>query len=250
MPKRLPIKLGKEPLFEAACELRVGGSVALNMMLPGLLFSQGNTEVAALRQLPSAMVPEQLRAMQPEFTYAPLVQMPFKGLLVQISARGLVVSSPTPYLGWAKFRPLIVELFRVLLKSNLVPTVERFSLKYSNLLKTSVLPDPLGALDWTLRVGGLELNMPTTNLRSESLAEGLVTIITLSGGVFVQIEGQAPLEGALISVDTVCEKHQQAAADFLTTMEGELDQVRRVNKAAFFECLTDDAISALEPQYE
>lgn len=250
MPKTQPLKLKKEPLVEAVCELRVAGNVALSAFFPGLLFAQHPADVSELQQLPTAMIPEQVRAMQPELAFAPLVRMRFKGVLVMIGERSITVSNPAPYIGWAGFKPLIVEVFTVLLKSTLVRRVERYSLKYTNVLKANETPDSLGALAWSLSVGQLDLNKRATTLRTETLTDGLATIITLTGGVTVQAEGQAPVQGSLIDIDTVCQNNPQDAEGFVASMSSELDRVRRVNKEAFFECLTDEAIHALDPVYE
>jgi uncharacterized protein (TIGR04255 family) len=108
----------------------------------------------------------------------------------------------------------------------------------------------LGALAWSLSIGQLGLNLRATTMRTETMSDGLVTIITIGGGVTVQAEGRAPVQGSLIDVDTICQNKPQGAEAFAAAMSGELDRVRRVSKEAFFECLTNEAIDALEPVYE
>ena len=249
MRKPQPVKLKKEPLVEAVCQLRVVGEVPLNTFFPGLLLAKYQSDVSEIRQLPTVMIPEQLRAMQPEMAFAPLVQVKFKGVLVMIGERSITVSNRAPYVGWAGFKPLIVEVFTVLLESNQVSRVERYSLKYTNVLKANETPDSLDALAWSLGVGQLDLNKRATTLVAETLFDGLVTIITLSGGVTVQAEGQAPVQGSLIDIDTICQSRPQDVKAFGAAMSDELDRIRRVNKEAFFECLTDEAIHALDPVY-
>lgn len=249
MPKRQPVRLNKEPLVEAVCQLRVAGKVALNTFFSGLLLAKYPADVSELLQLQMAMIPEQLRSMQPEMAFVPLVQLKFKSVLVLIGERAITVSNPAPYLGWIGFKQRIVEVFTVLLESNLVPSVERYSLKYTNVLKANEAPDSLGALAWSLSVGQLDLNKRATTVRTETLTDGLVTIITLGGGVAVQAEGQAPVQGSLIDIDTICQNRPQSAEAFSASMSGELDRIRRVNKETFFECLTDEAINELAPVY-
>ncbi|HVK54062.1 MAG TPA: TIGR04255 family protein [Burkholderiales bacterium] len=250
MPKPLPIKLRKEPLVEAVCQLRIIGKVPLNTVFPGLLLAKYPADVSQLQQLPAAMLPEPVRAMQPDMAFVPLVQLRFKNVLVMIGERAITVSNPAPYLGWAGFKPLIVEVFTVLLESKLVSWVERYSLKYTNVFKADKASDSLGALAWSLSVGQLDLDKGATTVRTQTLTDELVTIVTLSGSVIVQAEGQVPVQGALIDIDTICQNKPQEANAFAVSMSGELDRVRRVNKDAFFECLTDEGIHALDPVYE
>ena len=250
MPKPQPVKLNKEPLVEAVCQLRVAGKAALNTFFPGLLLAKHQTDVSEIQQLPTAMIPEQVRAMQPEMAFAPLVQLRFKGVLLLVGDRSITVSNPAPYLGWAAFKPIIVQVFTILLESQLVSSVDRYSLKYINVVKTDDTLDSLDALAWSFSVGQLVLKKRSTTLRTETLTDGLVTIITLGGGVTAQAEGQAPVQGSFIDIDTIYQDKPQSALAFAAAMSSELDRVRRVNKAAFFECLTDEAIHALDPVYE
>lgn len=247
--KPLPVKLDKEPLVEAVCQLRVAGGAALNVFFPGMLLTRYPQDVSGLQQLPSAMIPEQLRAMQPEMAFVPIIQLKFKGVLVMIGQRSISVSNPAPYLGWRQFKSLIIEVFNVLLQSKQVSKIDRYSIKYVNVLKANEVSGPFNALDWSIRIGRLDLNMQSTNVRTETVSNKLVTIITLSGGVAVQVPGQAPVQGALIDIDTVCQEGA-GPEEFMARMPEELDRIRHANKVAFFECLTNEAIHELSPTYE
>jgi len=250
MPKPLPVKLEKEPLIEAACQLRVAGETALNTFFPGLLFAQHPEDVSEIQQLPAIMIPEPVRATQPEMAFAALVKLRFKGIWVMIGERSITVSNPAPYLGWAGFKPLIVEVFTVLLDSNLVKRVERYSLKYTNVLKANETSDSLDALAWALSVGDLKLDKRATTLRTQTLTDEVLSVVTISGGVTAQAVGRAPVQGSLIDIDTICQNKPQDAKSFVESISYELDRVRRINKEAFFECLTKEAIDELGPVYE
>lgn len=250
MQKRLPIKLKKEPLVEAVCQLRVTGATALNTFFPGLLLAQHEADVSEIEQLPAAMIPEPVRASQPDMAFTPLVKLKFKGVLVMIGERSLTVSNPAPYLGWAGFKTLICEVFTTLLSSNLIKRVERYSLKYTNVLKADESPDSLDALTWSPSIGILDLDKRATTLRTQTMTGEVVSIVTIAGAVVVQAAGQAPVQGSLIDIDTICQSNPQDAKSFTGSMSEELDEIRRINKEAFFECLTKEAIDELGPIYE
>lgn len=250
MPKRQPIKLNREPLIEAVCQVTVTGTVPVHAYFPGILMAKFPGEVSQLEQLPQAMVPEEIRAAHPALEFQPLVQFSFRGILVLVGTRQVTVSNQKPYLGWAAFKPLIVEVLTALLDPQLVTSVQRVSLKYTNVLNSEEKPDPLGAMDWKISVGSLPLMLQATQLRTETYDDGIATIVSMIGSVTAQSGTGAPIQGTLIDVDTVCNYQSSSTAEFLNTMPTELDRIRRVNKATFFECLTDEAINELEPVYE
>ena len=108
------------------------------------------------------MVPEVVRATQPELAFVPLVRLKFKSILVMIGERSITVANPAPYLGWADFKPLIVEVFTVLLKSNLVSRIDRYSLKYTNVLKENEERIYLTPLNYSLKIGTFNLTRRPT----------------------------------------------------------------------------------------
>ena len=250
MQKPLPIKLKKEPLVEAICQLRVVGKAPFNTFAPGLLLAQYPDDVSDIQQLPMGTLPEQVRSAQPEFAFLPLVSLKFKNVLVMIGERSITVANPAPYLGWDGFKPRIVEIFTSLLESKLASRVERYSVKYTNVLNANEAPNSLSALSLKLQIGQLELNRMATSVRTETITDELVTIITLTGGVTVQTEGKAPLQGSLIDIDTICQNNAQDATAFIASMSSELDRIRGINKKTFFECLTEEAINELGPEFQ
>ena len=55
MPKSLPIRLGKEPLVEAICELSVSPAAgSLHGVLPGYLYAKFANEVTSFEELPAS----------------------------------------------------------------------------------------------------------------------------------------------------------------------------------------------------
>lgn len=250
MPKILPIKLNKEPLAEAICQLRVTGQAALNTYAPGLLLAKHPADISDFEQLAAAMLPPEVRAKEPELMFAPLVRLKYKSVLVMFGERSVTVSNPAPYLGWANFKPIIIEVFTTLLESKFITRVDRYSLKYTNVLKEDEKPDSLASLECMVKIGDLALNKKATSVRTETLVDGLVTIISLAGGVTMQAQGQPPIQGSLIDIDTICQNKPQDAVAFMASMSNELDRVRHVNKETFFECLTKEAIHALGPVFD
>jgi hypothetical protein len=82
VPKKLPVKLAKEPLLEAVCELRVESGVELHAVVPGLLYTK-LSNIRAIEQLPVSNVPAEVRASFPELSDAPLVRLSLDHYFIQ-----------------------------------------------------------------------------------------------------------------------------------------------------------------------
>lgn len=252
MPKPLPSKLGKEPIVEAVCELRVSPTGDLHTVLPGYLYASFRREVGPSEQLPASMIPEAMRAQDTNLAYASIVRIPWRNYFVLIGARNVAIGCRLPYPGWAQFRLDIHELFRTVIRSGLIRGVDRYSVKFINFFPSSDGEQGNTAmLDWTIRFGEFVLDKEHVQLRVEMPnTKDTLTIMTISSPAQYQPQGEPARSGGVIDVDTVCTHVTNDLATFDAELEGRLDGIRLANKRAFFDCLTLESINQMEPQYE
>lgn len=252
MPKPLPSKLGKEPIVEAVCELRVSPKGALHTVLPGYLYAIFRGEVGPSEQLPAGMIPEAMRAQDDNLAYASIVRIPWRRYFVLIGARNIAISCRLPYPGWTQLRLDIHQLFRTVTGSGLIRGVDRYSVKFTNFFPSSDgKQGNTEMLDWKIQFGEFVLDKENVQLRVEMpSAKDTVTIMTVSSPAQYQPEGEPARSGGVIDVDTVCAHVTNDLATFDSELEGRLDAIRLTNKQAFFDCLTTESISEMEPQYE
>ena len=252
MTKPLPSKLGKEPIVEAVCELRVSPTGALHTVLPGYLYATFRGEVGPSEQLPAGMIPEAMRAQDANLAYASIVRIPWRKYFVLIGARNVAIACRLPYPGWTQLRLDIHELFRTVIQSGLIRGVDRYSVKFTNFFPSSDgKQGNTEMLDWKIQFGEFVLDKEIVQLRVEMPnAKDTVTIMTISSPAQYQPEGEPPRSGGVIDVDTVCAHETNDLATFDAELEARLDAVRSTNKQAFFDCLTPESIKRMDPQYE
>lgn len=246
----LPTQLKKQPLLEALCEFRTAAGAPLGLVVPGLLAAKWPSDISGLRDLPSIPLSDQLLEAQPTLAFVPQVELKFRGLIIRASARSITISNPKPYMGWARFKPILIDVANLLLNSKQFSRTTRYSLKYIDLLDTNTFDDPTNALTWSARIGNINTDRPATMLRTQVTSpDSTVSIITLTGAVKVQQDNQEPLHGALVDVDTICSHIPQDLDEFVKGLPKHLDRIHSINKELFFGCLTQDAINSLEPVY-
>lgn len=253
MPKRLPITLGKEPLLEAVCELRVSPAVggAFHTVMPGYLFAKFPGQVSALEQLPAAAIPEEIRAQEPELAYASVARVSWREYFVLIGPRSVAIACRLPYPKWPRFKTDALELFRSVLASSLIKGIDRYSVKYVNFF-----PSPDGRhgftemMDWSIQIGDFIVGNERIRLRVEVPVDDAVTVITIASPAQVAKPNEPEVQGGVVDVDTVCTYVTNDLGTFDRELEDRLDRIRLVNKQAFFDCLTDRAIDLMDPKYD
>lgn len=254
MPKRLPTKLDTVPLLEAVCELRVESAIDLHTILPGLFFSTfGKDAIGRIEQHPMAMnVPSALRALpQLEGLNSQLVQIAWGDYTIVLGTRNVVLAVALPYRGWQDFKPKIVELFRLVLGQSFVTAVQRYSIKYRNLVEIGDVSAQFRSLDIRVDVGPLTLSKQPMTLRFEHARDDVITIFQLGTNVTAELTATKEIKsGCIVDVDTICMAPNASAAELREALPDKLESIRRSNKIDFFDCLTDETIANLGAHYE
>lgn len=236
--------------MEAVCELRVSPTGALHSVLPGHLYQTFREQVSGLETLPAGAIPDALRAQDPNLSFAPVVRVSWRNYFVLIGPRSVAIACRLPYPGWQQFRTDALELFRSVLVSSLIRGIDRYSVKYVNFFSS---PDAAagftGMMDWSLRIGSFIVGTEATHVRVEIADGEVITVLTLASPAQVTIPSEPTKIGGVVDVDTVCAHVTNDLVAFDSELEARLDRIRHVNKQVFFDCLTQEAIDQMEPEY-
>lgn len=237
--------------MEAVCELRVSPAGALHSVLPGRLYAIFRDQVSGLETLPAGAIPDTLRAQDPNLSFAPVVRVTWRDYLVLIGPRSVAIACRLPYPGWQQFKTDAHELFRNVLESSLIRGIDRYSVKYVNFFSS---PDALagftGMMDWSLRIGSLVVGAEATHIRVEIADGEVTTVLTIASPAQITNPSEPTKLGGVVDIDTVCAHVTNDLTTFASELESRLDRIRHVNKQVFFDCLTQEAIDQMEPEYD
>jgi uncharacterized protein (TIGR04255 family) len=246
----LPQKLGKEPLVEAAFELRFKPKALMSSILPGLVYAKFSGD-KTIEQMPIADLPPPILAtLDPNLRYAPAIRIHWQNFLILSGNQSAGLSCKLPYPGWsAGFKPAILQLASLIGEAAIVETVERFSLKYTN-----IIPADLGVVtsvaDFTLRLGRTDAANNLFQIRAEIPKDDLISIVQIAAQASVTFPDGSNRKGVAIDVDTIAPLNNAPFAFFLENAPENLDRVHSEAKAIFFGCLRPDTIAKLEPVYD
>lgn len=251
MSKRLPSKLGVEPLIEATCELRVKARVPLHTVLPGYLIAKlDDDDVGDPEQLPAMQIPHLVRAHEPNLANAHLMRLEWRGHHVNFGDAGIALTSRHPYPGWIEFKRDVIFLFDTILTSDFVEGIERYSAKYTNLFDGQGGVRPSDAFDWSLSVGEFHVSDENCQLRVEIGSEEFLTVVMIATSAMINHVKLGQRAGAIVDVDVLCRHATNDVATFKSELAWRLDAVKQHNKTTFFNVLKDGTIAALKPSYD
>ena len=218
-------------------------------MLPGVIYSRLAEGMGSLRSLPVSAIPPEIRAHDGNFTYQPTTQLEWKNYRISIGDRVAVIGCKLPYPGWGKFREDILQLFEVVLECKLVASIERYSIRYVNLLERIHLVQPWSMFEVELKVGSVTWSDEPLAMRMAQMDGHYLHTINFASSAEASI-GEQKRTGSIIDVETVRQYSTTEAAAFLQHLTEDIENIRLQNKIVFFDCLKDSAIELMEPQDE
>lgn len=201
--------MSRTPLIEVAFEIRFQPE---NNLATSLLLEANNQFPNALKVTNSegSKIPEEVKIRQNDLYYVPSYRVIYKDFSLLIADGSLVILKnflTDQYQGWEEFKPVILNLIRILKTNDKISEVQRYSLKYTNLFDEESLSND--SLDFAVSLGkkdfGFEDNF---EIRTESIDEPYVTMLRASSQVGVintcDVDGQVrQLAGFLLVIDLI-----------------------------------------------
>lgn len=246
---KLPKKLKKEPLVDAIFELRFSSKTPASSILPGILFS-ALPEEKVIEPLPAAQLPKQLRDADPNLQYAPVVRLLWKEFFILISDRSIAVACKIPYPGWSKFKDAIIPVIKVLGENSVMESIQRYSLKYVDLIPSNKLKEQGSLINFSASLGSHKLEKEVFQFRIEIPQDNYIHAIQIVSSAGLTLTDGTNKEGMVIDIDSICNVDNQRFDDFNKGFYEKLDKIHHENKLLFIKCLTPETLEYLEPTYE
>lgn len=244
----LPIRLKTDLILDAAFEVRFTSKVETADLLPGIVFPQLNAS-GPITRLPLADIPLSARRAADPNLRGPLFKATWGRHYVAVGDGLVTVGCDRPYPGWAAFREAIDQVSHIV--QNIAENVERYSLKYVDMLPTKTTAESVKKLNVSMSVGGKDLVDQLYQLRLEVPSDGLINVVQVIGDATALHTSGEQRKGAVLDIDTVCAIPDALPyGEFLASLGERLDRIHTVNKEMFFACLRKDTIEELGPEYE
>ena len=248
-----PIKLAKEPLVQAAFEVRFASNTDASVLLPGLFYAELGVTAPAQRvgpDLPSELIAH-LEHLDQSFAYQPRIQLTWNNYSVLIAQRSVAMICPRPYPGWPSFRVAVLQVAELLSEQHRqISSIDRISMRYIDLL---AIDNPAGGVEklkLRIELAGYEPYARPYSLRIEKNESDTIHVINVAAPATVAIPPAAAQTGVVVDIDSSMAMHSAATPEWFAALGARLDDLHLKNKRTFFECLTQSGLESLEPIYE
>ncbi len=108
-------------------------------------------------------------------------------------------------MGWKQFKPLIIDCLKHLNATEFIEKIERYSLKYVNVIAADSKPEKqFSKIHFNGNPGNSNLAEEVTSLRTEIQHKELLNIVSIATGVNVEIQpSQEKIFGLLLDIDAI-----------------------------------------------
>jgi uncharacterized protein (TIGR04255 family) len=181
--------------------------------------------------------------------FAPLQRIELDRYFIMLGDRNIVLSCKLPYPKWNKFKLEIFRILNAVAELNFSTRVERYSMKYVNILSAESPKDQLSKINLDIRLAGDRLETEQIMLRVEAATKNAIHISTIASGAEVTLIDGRQLTGIVVDIDSIRNVPRLSYPDFLISLKSELEELRLANKEKFFSCLTPETLKSLRPIY-
>jgi uncharacterized protein (TIGR04255 family) len=246
---KLPKTLDREPLVDAVFEVRMGGTPQLADLLPGALFGQLSPK-PILQRLPAAEIPQPIRDQDTVLAFSPVIRLDWGEFTISFGDRNLVIACKLPYPKWPAFKDAIMGIVAKVAQVGIAGPVERYSVKYVNLIQAPTLADQIAKINLAVRVGDVEAQDDHLSLEVHRNEGDTLHIMSVVTGAQGKMPDGKTVFGAVVGIDSIRNVDVADFATFAASLEPGLEQLRQANKRKFFTCLAQTTIDEMEPVYE
>lgn len=246
---KLPKILEREPLVDAVFEVRLNGDPHMADILPGVLFGQLDPK-PTIQRLPAAEIPQPIRASDPNLTFSPVIRLDWGSFLISVGDRNMVIGCKLPYPKWPRFKEAILDIVSRVARVGIAGPVERYSLKYVNLIQAPTLANQIAKIIISVKVGEVEVNDDHLSVQVHRNEGDTLHIISVVTGAQGRLADGKQVFGTVVDVDSIRNVHFSDFGAFAARLEPAIETLRLANKVKFFSCLTEATVIEMGPKYD
>jgi uncharacterized protein (TIGR04255 family) len=252
--KKIPLKVDQDTIVDAICEFKLNAKVdKFSQVILGVVYTALQGE-KAISQSSATLFPEVVINAEPVFNFPQMSSISWNGYKITFTDSSFFIGCKIPYPRWIDFQSAILEVLGIVLRSQLVEQVVRYSLKYTDFIPATSTP-PFKYVDLGLSLGGVDYSTSNVQLNLEIRENEILHLVGIANPAFAH-NNKSPADqspGVMISTDSIvmCSRveHELYFGANNEAFIAALQRLHTVNKALFFNILSNDGLSVLRPSY-
>ncbi|EHF7627513.1 TIGR04255 family protein [Salmonella enterica] len=248
---RIPTSLKKQPVIEAAFELRYSKETQVSEIVPGFLFHALSCKKPVI-SLPPSQIPKNVREEDEQLHYSIVSRLEVEDYYIGFSDHGIVISTSGTYKGWTHFKDMILKVLVELDKLSLNNNFSRYSIKYVDFFEAKETNNLFPKLNIDVSMAGESMSSYPLSLRLDKPDQEFDSIIQVVSHALVFSGGDTyNRHGLILDIDTVKKiSDEKEILAFNQDRHSALDKLHKCNKITFFSCIRESTLEELGPVYE
>ncbi len=247
--QRLPKILKKEPLLEALFEVRLNGATQIAEILPGFLFHELDPK-PRIERLPAADLPQSLREAYSDLQFSLIQRIDWDKYFIAVGDKNVLISCKMPYPKWPNFKKAILDIMQIIAKIGIREEVQRYSIKYVNLIEASTLVEQIKKIKLEINLGDVKVEADRLKFDIHREEGDIVHILSITNSAITKLPNGKEKMGIVVGIDSIRTAQFDDFENFASNLEADLEELRQKNKEKFFGCLTEETINRMGPVYE
>ncbi len=198
--------LQKDPIVEALFEIRFScNEDTPGNLLPGVLYPAIRADFPASQTLGASRLPPEILENDPNLRYAAVQRFTGNKATVNVGPRSFTVVIPRPYMGWEEFKPMILTCLGHLHKTGFIKKVERYSLRYINIIDAGPSPkEQFSKIRFHGSLGGFNLSEAASQILTDIPLKGLLNKVTITANTNAEIHTTNEIiSGLSLDIDSI-----------------------------------------------
>jgi uncharacterized protein (TIGR04255 family) len=128
--------------------------------------------------------------------------------------------------------------------------IERYSIKYVNLIQAPTIADQIKKINMGVRVGDVIAATDHVSVQVHQMERDALHILSVVTGAQGSLADGKMVFGAVVDIDSIRTVQFADFSAFAKNLKPDVEALRQANKAKFFSCLTETTITELGPKYD
>ena len=162
----------------------------------------------------------------------------------------MVIACKLPYPKWPVFKRAILDIVAKVAEVGIAGPVERYSVKYVNLIQAPTLAAQITKINMAVKVGEVEAKDDHLSVQVHRNEGDTLHIISVVTGAQGKMPDGKTVFGAVVDIDSIRTAHFSDFGTFAAKLEPAIESLRQANKIKFFGCLKESTIDEMGPNYD